>query len=157
VCTSAGLTVMALYSGMQKESSTLNLCLMTQHSTQTPAATPCDDCYRLFTGRDVGDVSRGLILQHDNVIPKKRTSDTEFVAVISLGTSAPFTQYSWPFPVELWFVCVAEAKYGRSPIPQLWGSGNICSWMVSKARVTFIPDRIFKLVPRNMNLQGAVK
>jgi len=78
--------------------------LMAQTPTLTPTATRCDDFYRLFKGRDMGDLSRGLIHLHDKAIPRKRTSDTKDVGIISLKTSAPFTRYFWPFPVELWFV-----------------------------------------------------
>jgi hypothetical protein len=41
-----------LYSGMQKEPSTLNSCLGAQQSTRTPTATHYD-CVRLFAGRDL--------------------------------------------------------------------------------------------------------
>jgi hypothetical protein len=58
--------------------------LMAQTPTLTPTATRCDDLYRLLKGRDMGDLSQGLIHLHDNAIPKNRTSDTKNVGIISL-------------------------------------------------------------------------
>jgi hypothetical protein len=78
--------------------------LMSQKPTLSPTATRCDVCYRLFKGRDMGDLSWGLIHLHHNAMPIKHTSDTKVVGIISLGTSATFAQYFLPFPVKLWFV-----------------------------------------------------
>jgi len=58
--------------------------LMAQTPTLTPTATRCEDLYRLLKGRDMGDLSQGLIHLHDNAIPKNRTSDTKDVGIISL-------------------------------------------------------------------------
>jgi hypothetical protein len=91
--------------------------LMAQTPTLTPAATRCDDFYRLFKGRDMGDLSRGLIHLHDNAIPKKPDFEHKGCWDHFSGDFCPIHPIFLTIPRQTMICWIPAATSGRSPIP----------------------------------------